>query len=129
MIDMRRYLAGWRAKGISLLLSLSLALSLVGPLSGLPEKEGYIPICTGGEIIYIPFGATGLDQPAEDVPAPISETCPWFAQLHAVEVAPVVAGHSAVVYRLDRGLPAHTVAAGQQTPKSFQARAPPLRGA
>jgi len=126
----RRYRTAWRGKWLSLLLSLALALNLLGPATGgLPEKEGFVPICTGSEIIYIPLAAIGLDQPKEDVPAPVSERCPWFAQFHAVVAAPVAAGHSAVVYTAVRYRSADRVPSGQQTARSFQARAPPPRGA
>ncbi len=124
----RRYPARWRDKWLSVLLSLALAVNLLGPVTGLPEKDGFIPICTGSEIIYIPLAAIGLDQPAQDAPEPVSESCPWFAQFHAIEAAPAAAGHSAVVYRAFRLRPADIAAEAQQTGRAFQARAPPAGG-
>jgi len=130
MTEARRYRRGWRGKWLSLLLTLSLALNLLGPATvGLPQKEGFIPICTGSEVIYIPLSAIGLGQADEDTPDPVSEACPWFAQFHAVEVAPVTTTHVAVVYATVALRVADTALPGQHTPRSFQARAPPQRGA
>lgn len=124
-----RYRAGWRGSLLSLLLTVSLALNLLGPVNGLPQKDGFIPICTGSEIIYIPLGDADFSRQTEDLPEPTSERCPWFAQFHAVEAATAPVGHSAVVYKITGFLPADTTAEGQQTPASFQARAPPARRA
>lgn len=120
---------GWR-KWFSLLLSLALALNLLGPaFGGLPQKDGYIPVCTGSEIVYIPFGATDPDLPSQETPEPVSERCPWFAQFHAVEISAIAADYDAVIYRLAPRLPADSATAAQQTPASFQARAPPAQRA
>ncbi|GAB4373295.1 MAG: hypothetical protein Kow00114_35190 [Kiloniellaceae bacterium] len=124
----RRYRAGWRDTWLSLLLSLALALNLLGPVTGLPEKDGFVPICTGSKIIYIPLAAIGLEQPAPDTPDPVYESCPWFAQFHALEVAPVSAGHSPVVYKAVHRRPADVAAEGQHSAQAFQARAPPSSG-
>ena len=122
--------AGWRRKWLSLLLSFALAVNLIGPsLAGLPQKDGYVPICTGGEIIYIPLGSVGPPEPSDDAPEPVSERCPWFAQFHATEVEPFAAGHGAVVYATLRFRPADRTVAGQPSSRSFQARAPPYSGA
>ena len=121
--------AAWRARGLSLLMTLALALNLLGPVNGLPAKDGYVPICTGSEIVYIPLSALGLAPPSDDTPAPTSDPCPWFAQFHALAVAPLTDGYGAVVYRLAPFAPADIAAAGQQIPGSFQARAPPHHAA
>jgi len=129
MTDTRRFPDGWRARSLSLLLALSLVLGLLGPVSGLPRKDGFIPICTGSEVIYIPLSEIGLDQPANDRPDPVSEHCPWAAQFLALEVVPVAADASAVVYRTVRFRFADSVPDTQPRLPSFQARAPPQRGA
>lgn len=122
------YQTGWRRKCSSLLLVLALLLNLLGPVSGLPQKEGFVPVCTGHEIVYIPLVDLGFDQPAEDRPAPISESCPWFAHFHAVEVVPVTIVYSVTVYKTVQFRPDDRSASGLQIPNTFQARAPPQRG-
>jgi len=130
MTALRRYHAGWRRRWLSLLLSQALTLHLLSPaVAGLPEKDGYVPICTGSEVVYLPLAALGLPAPADDVPEPLSELCPWCAPFHAIAFLPVTAMQTAVVYRVVHVRPADTTAEGQQTLPSFQARAPPPRGA
>jgi hypothetical protein len=129
MIESSARLSNWRGKCLSLLLTLCLAVNLLAPVNGLPQREGFIPICTGNESVYIPLGATDLDLQTGEIPAPASERCPWFANFHATEIAQITAGYSAVVYRAAQILPLDTSTEGQHTPASFQARAPPVPGA
>ena len=120
----------WWDRVFRVLLALLLVYSFSSPASALPQKEGYIAICSGSEILYIPLADVGLEAPSQDAQAPTSSPCPWFTQLHVLDAdAVAVVGHSTIIYD---ALPlptddAHPVA--QQTPRAFQARGPPLPAA
>tara|TARA_R110002167_G_scaffold98154_2_gene258620 strand:- start:299 stop:628 length:330 start_codon:yes stop_codon:yes gene_type:complete len=104
---------------------LSLLAQLLGPASGLPAKEGFVAICTGSEIIYIPISDLGRAAPADDRSTSISEACPWFAQFHAVEIEPVTTAYEVVAYEAGQPCPVVIEASAQHTHGTFQARAPP----
>ena len=112
------------------LLALLLVYSFSSPASALPQKEGYIAICSGSEVLYIPLADVGLEEPSQDAQTPTTSPCPWFTQLHALDAdAVVIVGHSVVVYDT-LPLPADDAQpVAQQVPRAFQARGPPLRAA
>lgn len=69
---------GWQAAGLILLFGLLLSLRVVGPIGAAPTKDGYVAICAGGAIVYVPAAEIGLALSAEDEPESIEERCPWF---------------------------------------------------
>lgn len=116
----------WQTVCLILLLCVSLPAQNVGPSVGLSAKEGYVAICAGTEIIYLPIGEHGIELPADEEPDQPSEPCPWFGQIHAVEAAPP-ATEIAPPLRAP-ALPAAAVASiGKAPGMAFRARAPPGR--
>lgn len=72
-----------------LLLAFSVLARFIGPVIGVPPREGFIPLCSGTEIIYLSLGhgedgppAAPADadkrQPGDHVP------CPWLGPLLAL---------------------------------------------
>ncbi|NMM46098.1 hypothetical protein HH303_16515 [Rhodospirillaceae bacterium KN72] len=120
----------WWDRVFRVLLALLLVYSFSSPASALPQKEGYIAICSGSEILYIPLADAGLEDPSQEAQAPTSSPCPWFTQLHALDAADIaVVGHSTVIYDA-LPIPADdTRPVAQQIPRAFQARGPPLLAA
>jgi hypothetical protein len=121
-------LAGPRRGFYTVLLILALALRLVGPLPGAPARDGYVGICVGSEILYLPLADLdrGDTEGATEKSSTDSVPCPWFAQFH---VLPAVA-LSLVVLWIARST-AFPMAWGgavlaRPAPHSFQARAPPI---
>jgi len=129
MRGLHRYRNHWRVKSLSLILTFALALNILGPLTALPEKDGFVAICTGSEIVYIPIAELGVDLPNDEKPQPKSESCPWFSNFHAVESIPTATISVAVVHETVTFRPADQAIHEQQTPNLFQARAPPRSGA
>ncbi len=120
---------GYRAFCVALL-GLSLVLRLVGPMAGLPAKDGYVAICAGTQIVYISLAEAGLDGPLDEkAPAPPSDPCPWFAQFHAIDVAAAPVLARAETYASLVRLPPDGAPAAGLLPASFRARAPPVPGA
>lgn len=124
---------GKQAKGrgifMSLLAIFSLFLHVLGPIEGLPRKDGYAAICTGTEIVYVSLSSLGIeegqDQGQDQGPAPKSEQCPWFAQFHALEIDPVSDRHDTIRYeRVRFRAPAARPVASVSLTSSL-ARAPP----
>ncbi len=117
-----------RASCLFVILSVSLALRMLGPVGALPAEDGYVAICTGSEIVYIPVAELDFDNgaPAKKTPASTkSELCPWFFQFHALETPLADTGFVAAPMPIDRQPPTIAGPACQPIPKSFHARAPP----
>lgn len=117
---------GGRRAAFSLLLILTLALRLVGPLPGPPAREGYVGLCVGTEILYVPLAS--LDEPGREgrKASPESVPCPWFGQFHVLLVAALPVAFSLIALTA-----AFPIAWGGTTvlrpaPHPFQARAPPI---
>lgn len=121
-----------RAAFLIVLMAIGLSAGVIGPAISLPKKDGYIAICTGAEIVYIPAAELGFDFPGEsvdetsgDTDSAQSERCPWFGQAEAIETAPPVLLPDGP---RDRAEPPQIGAiTGLPAPKrAFLARAPPL---
>jgi len=108
-----------------MLLAVSVVLRLAGPVGGLPSRDGFVAICTGGEIVYIPVAQTGIDSQPEDDSAPTSERCPWYYQFHAVLGGPELGDFLSVPLSSVPAPVRRSAVSSQQKPLSFQARAPP----
>ncbi|UYV37002.1 DUF2946 family protein [Rhodobacteraceae bacterium D3-12] len=123
----------WPAIGLLAVFSLALILRLLGPMGALPEKDGYVAICTGSEIVYIPLSELdgdldgNLDGDSSDEREAHSETCDWFFQFHALATVPASKPEPQALRPVVVLRPAveHAVHAAA-LPRGFHARAPPL---
>lgn len=77
--------------GVALVLALTLALfaRLLGPSIGAADRVGYVAICSGSEIVYVPVTQNGDLAPNDeksDKPAPSSlhTPCNWLGQYAAL---------------------------------------------
>lgn len=68
----------WQKVCLILLLGLVISLRAIGPLGTAPTQDGYVAICAGGTIVYVPAAEIGLVLPAEEAPETIEDRCPWF---------------------------------------------------
>lgn len=90
---MIRHLHRWRRcppAPVAVFLALLLSFRVVAPGVIAAPAEGYVPICTGGEIVYVAL--SGLTGSTEDAPAPQTAPpdapCPWFGLNHVALAAP-----------------------------------------
>lgn len=107
-----------------LLLAAALSLRVLGPGLLPAPKDGYVALCAGGEIVYLPASELGLDFGGEGDDAPAPQPCPWFGLAHAATVEPpdVSVAPSVAIEALP--LPVWAVPAGR-APASVRARGPP----
>lgn len=68
----------WQAVGLTLLFGLMLSLRVVGPLGAMPAKDGYVAICAGGTMVFVPVDEIGPAPSVEEEPETIEDRCPWF---------------------------------------------------
>lgn len=106
-----------------LLLGSALSFRAAGPVAGLPHAEGFVPICTGTEIIYVPVSELAGEEPGS-TEAPPSDPCPWFGlgaffEPAAFEIVGEPAPGAIAAPLRDNARP------GGHVPKGFSARAPP----
>ncbi|QIE56893.1 hypothetical protein G5B40_16485 [Pikeienuella piscinae] len=85
---MIRHLHRWRRcppAPVAVILALLLSFRAFAPAAIAAPAEGYVPICTGGEIVYV--AVNELAGSAENAPttktAPADAPCPWFGLNHA----------------------------------------------
>lgn len=70
---------------LALALSLSLFVRLAAPYAGAADRDGYVAICTGSELVYLPADHDGLPLPdggqtdKPDLP-PLHLPCNWLGQ-------------------------------------------------
>ena len=71
-----------------LLLAFAVLARFVGPVIGMPPREGFIPLCSGIDIVYIAIdhGGDAAPTPAEDEKRPRGDhiPCPWLGPLLAL---------------------------------------------
>ncbi|MEX2520999.1 MAG: hypothetical protein WD969_16895 [Paracoccaceae bacterium] len=98
-----RQIDGRLAPLMALAMAALLSLRLIAPGLIAPGPEGYIPICRGGQIVYLPVDH-GPIKKSDDAPA-----CPWLG-LGAALAAP------------------DTSPAPSAPPRAMETPAPPQRG-
>lgn len=106
---------------LAIALGLAMALRLAALPSLLPQPSaGLVPICAGGQIVYLAIGADG---PLPDG-APAADPCPVFGLAHAVPAAPpalpVRAGAAA-----SAKAPVGASRGTRRAPPAYRPRAPP----
>ncbi|PWC85788.1 hypothetical protein TSH100_14515 [Azospirillum sp. TSH100] len=114
---------------LALALSLSLFVRLAAPYAGAADRDGYVAICTGGEIVYLPADHDGLPLPdggqtdKPDLP-PLHLPCSWLGQF--LVLLPAL---QMLVLPTAQGLPAALLEPEQphhpKPLKPFQSQAPP----
>lgn len=129
MTDLSGMKDRWLRGIATLAIVVALALRLFGPGGQLPVREGYVTICTGSEMLYIPLSELGLAPPDDTPAAPVSDHCPWFFQFHPLPVTPFVPGLRAGIFTVQPRPPLPPVAAAGRVAAAFQARGPPTTGA
>ncbi len=117
--------------GLALALALALAVfaRLAGPSLGAADRTGYVAICSGGEIVYLPVTPNGDPAPAD----PPSDThgsvalhtpCVWLGQyaalLPVLQTAPLPADLAIAPEPPRRAAPHHP-----KDTKPFHSQAPP----
>lgn len=120
---------------LALALALSLFVRIAAPAAGAADRDGYVAICTGGEIVYLPVDRDGVplrdsvpltDADGTDTQklSPLHLPCSWLghyvALLPAIQmpVMPLAILLSAELPKPD-GLP------HPKERKPFQSQAPP----
>ncbi|WP_042688590.1 hypothetical protein [Azospirillum sp. B506] len=120
---------------LALALALSLFVRIAAPAAGAADRDGYVAICTGGEIVYLPVDRDGV--PLQDsVPltdtdgidkqqlSPLHLPCSWLGQyvallpalqMPALPVAILLSAESPKPDRLNRS----------KERKPFQSQGPP----
>lgn len=78
---------------LAIALTLSLFVRLAAPYAGAADRDGYVAICTGSELVYLPVDQDGVPLPdgkAPDQPdlSPLHLPCNWLGQY--VVVLPVL---------------------------------------
>ncbi|MBK1841468.1 hypothetical protein JHL17_29120 [Azospirillum sp. YIM B02556] len=74
---------------LAIALSLSLFVRLAAPYAGVADRDGYVAICTGSELVYLPADKDGLPLPdgkGTDEPQlqPLHLPCSWLGQYVAL---------------------------------------------
>ncbi|WP_042442618.1 hypothetical protein [Azospirillum sp. B510] len=114
---------------LALALGLSLFVRLAAPYAGAADRDGYVAICTGGEIVYLPVGQDGMPLPDGKAPeksdiAPLQLPCTWLGQY--VALLPALA---MLVLPAGRPLPPEQARPDEphhpKPRKPFQSQAPP----
>ncbi|MCB1353117.1 MAG: hypothetical protein KDK03_10310 [Rhodobacteraceae bacterium] len=129
MTDLSGMKDRWLQGIATLAIVVALALRLFGPGGALPVREGYVTLCTGSEILYIPLSELGLAPPDDTPTAPVSDHCPWFFQFHPLPVTPFVFELLAGIFTVQPRPPLPPVAAAGRVAAAFHARGPPTTGA
>lgn len=119
---------------LSLALALTLFARLVAPVLGAADRAGYVAICSGNEIVYVPVAPNGEVLPDRGAPdsgksdpqatAPLHSPCAWLGQYAAL--LPDLHGF---VLPADRTRPpkpqGHATAAPLRSAKPFHSQGPP----
>ncbi|WP_372398654.1 hypothetical protein ABMY26_18550 [Azospirillum sp. HJ39] len=77
----RRFQERW-GLALALALTLSLLLRLAAPAAGAADRDGYVAICTGSELVYLPADPDGLPLADGRLPADRDTDKQQFAPLH-----------------------------------------------
>lgn len=129
----RRFQERW-GLALALALTLSLFLRLAAPAAGAADRDGYVAICTGSELVYLPADRDGLPLADGRLPAdqdtdkqqlaPLHLPCNWLGQyialLPALQTLVLPAG-----LLLPPGLPKPDEIHRPKDRKPFQSQAPP----
>lgn len=118
---------GWQAVCLILLFGFLLSLRVIGPLGAVSAKDGYVAICAGGTMVYIPVDEIGLALSAEEDSETIEDRCPWFGFGSVLAIVDPPKGSLVIA----ASLPSLALRAAQADPAlpAFRAnrpRAPPL---
>lgn len=126
--DRIRY-TGLKSTALGLLVALSIILRLFGPAGTLPQKDGYVAICLGAEVVYLKSSDLGVPaddgQDGPDDDSHKAEPCIWFSSFHAVALvfsAPDIVQSSDSAVRFPSP---QNQRVDQPTTLSFHARGPP----
>lgn len=109
---------------IAVAVALLFSMRVIGAGVLAPHVDGFVPICSGGEIIYVAIDS-GNPAPAPDAPDHKSAPCSWVG----LGMAALSGGFDAVIAPelLDDPAPiTKTDLHGRPVPAMFQPRAPPV---
>ncbi|MFD1623878.1 hypothetical protein [Azospirillum griseum] len=119
---------------LSLVLALALFVRLAAPVFGAADRAGYVAICSGSEIVYVPVTATGepiadpdTAKPGKGDPQatpPLHSPCSWLGQYAAL--LPDVLGLALPLDRIRTPEPqGHATAPPLRSAKPFHSQGPP----
>lgn len=78
---------------LAIALTLSLFVRLAAPYVGAADRDGYVAICTGSELVYLPVDQNGVPLPDGEAPdkpdlSPLHLPCNWLG--HYIALLPVL---------------------------------------
>lgn len=114
---------------LALALALSLFLRVAAPSAGAADRDGYVAICTGSEIVYLPVDQDGVPLPPggetdKQQLSPLHLPCSWLGQyialLPALQMPVIPAG---ILLASESAKPDDVHRPKERKP--FQSQAPP----